>query len=106
MFEPVHYWTTSASVIGLAIPDHTASTDSNGYYKILGMVRNDNSFKVTSVNVVGTLYDASGRAVGCSSSYVNSYDIDPGQSSAFKINFSDRDFSDVVDYRLQAVGSK
>ncbi len=105
-FEAVHYWTTSASVISLPILDATGGIKSNGYYSILGMVRNENSFKVTSVNVVGTLYDASGRAVGCGASYVNSYDIDPGQSSAFKFDISGRDFSDVVNYRLQADGRK
>lgn len=77
---------------------------ADGSYKLLGMVRNDESSRVETVQAMGTLYDAAGKVVGCNSAYVNSTNLEPGQSSGFEMNFwwNQRDWSDVVSYRVKA----
>jgi hypothetical protein len=86
--------------------DHGTYDPGDGSYSILGFVRNDNDFRVESVQPIGTLYDASGTAVGCGYTYVSSTDLDPGQSSSFEMRFSGyyRDYADVASYRLQVDG--
>jgi hypothetical protein len=82
---------------GRYIPDY-------GEYEIIGQVRNDNSTRVEYVTPIGTLYDASGKVIGCDYSAVNATDLDPGQVSGFKITYYGRDYVDVRSYRLQVDG--
>jgi hypothetical protein len=77
---------------------------SSGDYYILGQVRNDQGSLVESVSPVGTLYDANNTVLGCGYTYVNSTDLEPGQESEFRIDYSDRDYSDVISYRIQVDG--
>lgn len=76
----------------------------DGSYEILGMVKNNESSEARYVEVAGTLYDNSGTVLGCWDTFVNSTHLDPGQSSGFEIRFGgyNRDFSDVVSYRVKA----
>jgi hypothetical protein len=77
---------------------------ASGNYEILGEVRNDHGSLVENVRPVGTLYDLSNLVVGCAHTQVNTIDLDPGQTSAFKIVYEDRDYQDVAGYRLQVDG--
>jgi len=75
-----------------------------GWYEIIGLVRNDSDRLVQFVSPVATLYDASGMARDCDFTYVNSTDLDPGQSSSFDMLSTGRDFSDITSYRIQVDG--
>ena len=65
-------------------------------------MRNDDSSRALYVSVIMTLYDASGRVVGCGVTFPNRRELDPGKSSDFEMIEVGRDFADVVSYRLQA----
>lgn len=92
---------------GNPFPNLTVIDDQGSYdpvtteYNILGQIRNDLSTTVESVLAIGTLYNNSGTVVGCNSSFINTVDLDPGQTSAFKITFTGRDYQDATGYLLQ-----
>ena len=96
---------------GDPLPSMTVFNDSGHYdaasgdYSILGQVRNDQASLVESVSPVGTLYFASSKVLGCGYTYVNSTDLEPGQESAFLIDYSYRDYFDVTSYRIQVGGN-
>jgi hypothetical protein len=101
-FEAPTYGISSTGS-GLTIFDDSGLYNSaNGYYKIIGQVRNEGNQHPTSVGVSGTLYNVSGVPVGCG--HVNSAGLDPGQISSFGIDFWGRDYNDVTNYRLRVAG--
>jgi hypothetical protein len=105
-FEPVSYDPTTVRMLNLTLVDPSASYEaSTGAYRIIGLVRNDGAVRVNNVDLVGTAYNEAGTVVGCSWAYVNSNDLDPGQSSSFLLGFSGRDEADVASWRLQLDGS-
>jgi hypothetical protein len=92
---------------GLNIFNHSGSYNpSTGDYIIIGQVRNDGSQPSMSVYVSGTLYNSFNIPVGCERAAVNSTDLDPGQVSAFAIEFLGyyRDYLDVTHYKLRVAG--
>jgi len=104
---PTYYSTSNYRLQNMTVhDDYGTYNPDNGSYRILGFVRNDNDFRVTSVQPIATLYDASGVVAGCSYTYVSSTNLDPGQSSSFELGFSGyyRDYSDVASYRIQVDG--
>lgn len=105
-FESVSYWTDGEPLPNLYLYNHSGSYDPTfGWYEIIGMVRNDHGTRVDFVSPVGTVYNAAGKVLGCDFTYVNSTDLDPGQSSSFEMTFLGRDYSDVTSYRLQVDGN-
>lgn len=82
----------------------SAYKPATGNYEILGEVHNDQGSIIESVRPVGTLYDTGGTVVGCGQTLVNTIDLDPGQTSAFKLIFQNRDYQDVTSYYLQVDG--
>lgn len=104
-FDTPGYWTFGSPLPSLTVFNDSGSYNpTSGWYEILGQVRNDHGARVESVEPVGTLYNSSGTVLGCDSTYVNSSHLDPGQTSAFKISFTRRDYVDVSSYRLQVGG--
>lgn len=105
-FETPAYWTSGEPLPNLTVLNDSGSYDpTDGDYKIVGQVRNDHGSRVEYVSPVGTLYNSSGIVVGCDYTYVNSTHLDPGQVSAFRIDYYGRDYGDVVLYRLQVDGN-
>jgi len=99
------YWTDGRPLPNLAILNDSGSYNPTfGWYEIIGQVRNDHGARVNYVSPVGTIYTASGTVVGCDFTYVNSTNLDPGQTSSFEMTFSGRNYSDVTSYRLQVDG--
>lgn len=102
-FEPSSYWTDGAPAPG----NLTVYNDSGqysglmGWYDIMGSVRNDSDRNVTNVKPVGTLYNASGKVIGCESTYVNGTDLAKGQSASFNVHYTGRDYNDAASYRIQ-----
>lgn len=81
-----------------------AYNDTFGWYEIIGLVRNDSDRLVQFVSPIATLYDANGMARACDFTYVNSTDLDLGQSSSFDMLSTGRDFGDITSYRIQVDG--
>jgi hypothetical protein len=105
-FEPPTYSVDGEPLLNMNVFDDSGRYDpTDGSYEIIGQVRNDNSFRVEYVAPIGTLYNASGTVVGCDLTWVNSTNLDPGQTSFFKITFYGRDYLDVVSYRIQVNGN-
>lgn len=77
-------------------PSHT--------YAVIGQVRNDGASRVESVEVASTLFDDNDIVVGCAGSYVNSTDLDPGQTSSFRIPSYGDHFANIARYHVAADG--
>jgi hypothetical protein len=97
---PAPVYSTGGTIQSLTV------LNSNGYYNptsgdysILGQVRNDSSSLLYSL-VVGTLYNSANRTVGCYYDYISS--VNSGQTASFNIVFSNRDYSDVSTFAVQA----
>ena len=102
----VSYSTDGEPLPNLTVFNDSGSYDSSyGWYKIVGQVRNDHGSRVERVRPVGTVYNASETVVGCDSTYVSATHLDPGQTSSFELNFTVRDYADVVSYRVQVDGN-
>jgi hypothetical protein len=105
-FESPTYWTDGSPLPNLTVLNDSGSYDpSAGDYGIIGQVRNDHGTRVEYVSPVGTLYNSLGTAVGCDYTYVNSTHLDPGQVSAFALDYYGGSYSDAVSYRLQVDGN-
>lgn len=105
-FESPSYQTGGKPLPNLTIINDSGSYNSTyGWYKIIGQVRNDHGSRVEYVSPVGIVYNASGTVVGCGYTYVSATHLDPGQTSSFEMNFTGRDYADVVSYRLQVDGN-
>jgi hypothetical protein len=105
-FEAPTYYTDGQPLPNLTVLNDSASYDPTyGWYTIIGQVRNDNGTVVDFVSPVGTVYNAAGIVLGCDFTYVNSTDLNPGQTSAFNMLFTGRDYGDVTTYRLQVDGN-
>ena len=105
-FEAPSYWTDGEPLPNLTVLTDRGSYDSRfGWYEIIGQVRNDHGSRVEYVSPVGTVYNASGTVLGCDYTYVSATHLDPGQTSSFEMNFTGRDYADVVSYRLQIDGN-
>ncbi len=105
-FEVPTYWTTGEPLPNMTLLNVLGQIEPTfHWYEILGQVRNDHGVKVTYVQPVGTLYNTSGQVIGCGYTFVSSTDLDPGQTSSFKMTFSSRNYDDVTNYRLQVDGN-
>lgn len=105
-FEPPTYFVSSTPAPNLVVfNDSGAYNPSLNWYEILGQVRNDHPTQVRFVEVVGALFDASDTIIACRNTYVNSTDLNPGQTSAFRILYSGDRYSNVARYHLAASGS-
>lgn len=105
-FEPVSYLEGGTPLTGLTLLNPVTSVDPTfKWYVVTGQVRNDRTDTVELVAPVVTLYNSSGIVVGCGNDYVDGFDLNPGQTSAFEINVMGRDFSDVTNHRLQVDGT-
>lgn len=105
-FEPPSYWTDGEPLPNLKVYNVSASYDPTyGWYEIIGQVRNDQGTRVEYVSPVGSLYNSTGKVIGCDFTYVNSTHLDPGQTSAFDMLFTGRDYADATNYRIQVDGN-
>jgi hypothetical protein len=104
-FEAVDYWTDGSPLPNLTILNDSGSYNPTfGWYEIIGQVRNDHGSLVEYVMPVGTLYNATGTVIGCDFTFVNSTDLEPNQTSSFKMTLSGRDYFDATSYQLQVDG--
>lgn len=96
---------------GKDLPDLTISSLSGSYdketgdYGIKGSLKNQDSQRLSCVRAVGTLYNKSGKVIGCDYAYTSSVDLNVNQTSSFSILFTGRKFDDVDGFVIQADGS-
>jgi hypothetical protein len=89
----------------LSVYADNAYLDAYGDYKVLGMIRNDDTRRVSFVKPVITLYDAANRVVDCDYTYANVSDLNPGDSSSFEETFwEELDYSVVTRYQILVNG--
>lgn len=108
-FESLTYYSSANEPWpNLTLYNHYGTLLPDGSYKILGFVRNDESYRLEGVEIEGALYNASGTIIGCGLTWPSNDKLDPGQTSSFELNYSYyyRNYSDVTSYRLQADGYK
>jgi len=105
-FETLVYYSSETSPNLAIINDSGAYDAIDGDYAIIGQAKNNGTQRSMAVSVGGTLYNSDGVPVGCEYDTVNSNDLDPGQVSAFNINYSGyyRNYSDVTYYKLRVAG--
>lgn len=104
-FEALSYWTDGDPLPNLVVFNTSGSYDPQwGDYEVLGQVRNDHGTEVRFVSPVITLYNVAGTVIDCGSTYVNSTDLSPGQTSSFSKRFYSRGYADVTSYRAQVDG--
>jgi hypothetical protein len=69
--------------------------DYFGDVKFLGEIRNDGDAKALFVKITFTMKDGAENVIGVDFTYVNSTDLDPGQTSSFEcytsVSYSDMD---------------
>lgn len=96
---------------GKDLPELTGSSisgnydDETGDYEIKGSLKNQDDSRLSCVRAVGTLYNKSGKVVGCDYAYTSSVDLNVNQTSSFTILFTGRNFDDVYEFVVQADGS-
>ena len=71
---------------GLDIISHTPSTDSAGYYHIVGELKNNGASTSTYVMIVATYYNSAGTVIGTSYTYAELDEINVGATSPFELN--------------------
>ena len=93
---------------GTPLPDvlflsQSGSYDSSsGEYTIEGQVRNDDGARLECAMIVGTLYNGSGKVIGCSYSYVSNISLSSGYTANYEVEFYGRDYHDVDAFQVQA----
>jgi hypothetical protein len=103
-FEPPTFLLSDVPRPAITVFNDSGGSTSATTYRIIGQARNDDTRTIDSVQIVGTLYDAADVPLGCWFGYVNSTNLAPGQTSAFDITYTGRNWNDVAAYHLQADG--
>jgi hypothetical protein len=99
------YQAGGAATLGLNVFNDNGAATQSGDYEIVGQVRNDGTQRAESVEVISTLYDANGTVVDCEESYIYTTDLNPGETSSFKVTFSQRaSYENVAGYHLYIQG--
>ncbi len=104
-FENPTYWTYGHAFPNITLINVTVNYDSSSnQYTFLGQARNDHGAPVSGVAIIITLYEATGRVIGCGIGWPNDSSLDPGQTSSFKITFYGSRYANVASYRIQVDG--
>jgi len=98
------YFNGGVSAPSLVALNVTTGYDGTGVPEILGQVRNDGSGRAEFVRAIGTLFDVNNRVIGCDSAYVSSTDLNPGQTSSFRIGFFPHTYPPINSFSLQVHG--
>lgn len=104
-FETINKWEQGQALPMLTVNNlsHSQNPDEL-WYEIKGDVTNQQGSLASNVRPVGTLYNDEGEVVGCEWTYTDPEDLAPGAVGSFQMPFLGRDYSDVVDFRIQVEG--
>ncbi len=87
----------------IVVTDTASYNDTYHWYQITGQVRNGHGKRVEYIRLVGTLYNASRKVVGCDCAFVDGLHLEPNQTSSFTMTFP-AVYTDVASYRIQIDG--
>ncbi|MBD3413276.1 MAG: hypothetical protein GF421_02460 [Candidatus Aminicenantes bacterium] len=79
------------------VGDITVQEDFEGDIKFLGEIKNDGDAKALFVKITFTMKDSGGSVIDTDFTYVNSTDLDPGQTSSFEC-WTNASYSQVDSY--------
>ena len=104
-FGIVSYEIGQGPPAGLALLSINKEYDpASGHLTLDGEIKNNSSGTINMVKAVGTLYRVGGKVVGCSSEYISGINLAAGKKSTYRIEYSDRNYSNVTDFRVQVDG--
>ncbi len=75
-----------------------------GWFTIRGQVRNKQDEPAELVQLVGSVYDSSGKITGCGFAFVGTTDLEGQQKGQFEMVITGHDFQDAGDYKIQVEG--
>lgn len=103
----ISYATGSSAPRGLVTVVSSAGYDAqNGWYSLEGTLSStEQNVIVNDLRAVVTLYDESGRILGCEQSYVRFQTEEANSAAVFNVVFMNRDFSQATSYSLAIAGT-
>ncbi len=105
-FETPTYHEDNTSIPQLTVYNHSGSYEQTyGWYRVIGLVKNNSNETVRYVQPIATLYNSAGKVIDCDYTFVNGTDLDSNESSSFEMTFTGRDnYIDASTYKLQVDG--
>jgi hypothetical protein len=96
------YTTSHRPIHNLSIIKGQPYTDSIGYHHYIGEVHNGNTFKITFVMVVVTVFDSNGRILNTDFTFTDPYTLSAGHSEGFDCFMKHVKGAATVRYQVQA----
>ncbi len=81
--DTISYYETTETRYNITASNTSGSYDSYGYYHIIGMLKNNETFIVDYPRAVSTIYSTTEKVAACSLSFAASDSLNPGGSSSF-----------------------
>jgi hypothetical protein len=97
----VDYATTTQPPVGLEVAGHSGSLGADGWYRVVGEVRNPHDFAVKFPEIVVTCYNGAHQVIRVEANLAQVNPLEPGQSSPFEVVLTDPP-ADLQHYALQA----
>ena len=100
-------YATGGKVPGGVVPaiSNAGYDAQNGWYMVEGTISTIEPAILNDLRAVVTLFDSSGRVLGCEQSYVRTQTEEANAPATFRILFMNRDFSQVSNYTLAIAGA-
>ena len=100
------YATGGSVPAGLAPVVASAGYDAqNGWYAVEGSISSTEATAMNDLRAVVSLFDSSGRVLGCEQSYVRSQTEEANAIASFGVLFMNRDFSQGSNFTLTIAGT-
>jgi len=77
----------------------------NAWYSLEGTINTADPMILNDLRAVATLFDSSGRVLGCEQSYVRTQSEEANAPATFSILFMNRDFSQASNFSLAVAGA-
>ncbi len=100
-------YATGGSVPGgveIAVTNHGYDAQ-NSWYSVEGTINNADPVILNDLRAVATLFDSSGRVLGCEQSYARTQTEEANAPATFSILFMNRDFSQGSNFSLAVAGA-
>jgi hypothetical protein len=97
----VDYATTTQPPIRLEVVGHSGSLGVDGWYRVVGEVRNPHDFAAKFPEIVVTYYNGAHQVIRVEANLAEVNPLEPGQSSPFEVVLTDPP-ADLQHYALQA----
>lgn len=105
-FEPVSYSNVPQSTRPLiSVVSHSGGVFITYYFRIKGVVRNDEAVTVVYPRIYATLYNSSGKVIMCGAVSALEYTLSPGQMSDFSLTTIPSNPNEVESYQLKTTGN-